>query len=258
MQAHSSRDDARGQNQDGPSLESCRVQLDVFEGPLDLLLYLIRKEEIDIYDIPIARVTGQYLRYLEMMKVLNLSFAGEFLAMAATLLYIKSWMLLPPEERTEEVEEPVEDPRAELVRQLLEYRQFKEVADDLEEKESLHYRTFQRHDTSAPPLEMVERPLCDVGIFDLLTAFSEVLDRAGKREGFHEVLEEDITVPDQMDLILRRLREQKELIFHLLFPKEAGCTMIIATFLALLELIRMKKVIAVQERPFAEIKILAR
>jgi segregation and condensation protein A len=255
MQAHSGRDNTRGQNEDGSSVGSCRVQLDIFEGPLDLLLYLIRKEEIDIYDIPVARVTEQYLRYLDMMRVLDLSFAGEFLAMAATLLFIKSKMLLPPEERTEEVEEQVEDPRAELVRQLFEYRQFKEVADDLEEKEAVHHRTFQRYDTSILASGMAERPLGDVGIFDLLTAFSEVLERAGKEERVHEVEEEEVTVPDQMQMILRKLKEQKEILFHLLFPEGAGRMTIIATFLALLELIRLKKVVAVQELPFAEIRI---
>ncbi|MDP2896615.1 MAG: segregation/condensation protein A, partial [bacterium] len=124
------------------------MQLDVFEGPLDLLLYLIRKEEIDIYDIPVARVADQYLRYLDVMRMLNLNFAGEFLAMAATLLYLKSKMLLPPEEATDQDLEPVEDPRAELVRQLVEYKQLKDVADDLGEMESQQQNTFQRRDTT--------------------------------------------------------------------------------------------------------------
>lgn len=258
MQANSSRDNARSQNKNGASVESWNVELDVFEGPLDLLLYLIQKEEIDIYDVPIARVTGQYLHYLEMMQVLNLSFAGEFLAMAATLLYIKSRTVLPPEERTEEEEEPVEDPRAELVRQLVEYRQFKDVADELGEKEAEHQRTFHRHDMSAPLLAMVERPLTDVGIFDLLSAFSEVLERAQGEEKIHDVAEEEVTVADQMEMILNVLREKSELVFQSLFPRGAGRIVIVATFLALLELIRIKKAAAVQERPFGEIRILAR
>ncbi len=258
MQARSSGDDSRSEGKNGPFVESCKVELDVFEGPLDLLLYLIRKDEIDIYDIPIARITEQYLRYLEMMRTLDLNFAGEFLAMAATLLHIKSRALLPPEERVEEDEETVEDPRAELVRQLIEYRQFKEVADDLQELEWQHQSTFRRSDTSAPVLEMVERPLSEVSIFDLLSAFSQVLERAGKQEDVHEIAEEEVTVADQMELIRRKLRGGKELLFHSLFPEKAGRMVIIATFLALLELMRLRKVRAVQDRSFAEIKIVRR
>jgi len=193
-----------------------------------------------------------------MMRMLNLNFAGEFLAMAATLLYIKSKTLLPPEEATEEDEEPVEDPRAELVRQLVEYKQFKDVAQDLQEMETRHQSTFRRHDTTAPPLQEVERPLSDVTMFDLLSAFSEVLERAAREEEVHEVDEEEVTVAEQVDLILSRLRENRELLFHSLFPERAGRMMIIATFLALLELMRLKKLVAVQDHPFAEIKLLAR
>jgi segregation and condensation protein A len=239
-------------------VKSCNVRLDIFEGPLDLLLYLIRKEEIDIYDIPIARITDQYLHYLEMMRMLDLNFAGEFLAMAATLLYIKSRTLLPPEERTEDEEEPVEDPRAELVRQLVEYKEFKGLAGDLQGMEARQHTTFHRHDTSVPFLETAERPLFDVSIFDLLSAFAQALERAGKQEEIHEVAEEEVTVADQMEAILDRLRKEKEILFHSLFPEGASRIAIVATFLALLELIRIRKVAAVQERPFSEIKMLAR
>ena len=258
MQAHSGRDDARSENENGASVESCNVKLDVFEGPIDLLLYLIQKDEIDIYDIPISRITDQYLRYLEMMRMLNLNFAGEFLAMAATLLYIKSKTLLPPEERPEEDEEPVEDPRVELVRQLVEYKQFKEVAQDLQEMESQHRSTFHRRDTGVPLSEALERPLSDVSIFDLLSAFSEALERAASEGTSHEVEEDEATVADQMEMIMGRLRKKKELFFHALFPQGATRMVIVATFLALLELIRLRRVAAVQERPFARIKIVAR
>ncbi len=258
MQNDSSGDNPRSENENGASVESCNVRLDIFEGPLDLLLYLIRKEEIDIYDIPIARITDQYLQYLEMMRILNLNFAGEFVAMAATLIYIKSRMLLPPEERTEEEEEPVEDPRAELVRQLVEYKQFKDVADDLQGMESQQHGTFRRHDISVPLLEAVERPLSDVSTFDLLSAFSQALERAAKREGLHEVADEEITVADQIEMILNRLRREKEVLFHSLFPEDASRVMIVVIFLALLELIRVKKAVALQEQPFAEIRIRAR
>ncbi len=257
MQADSSRDNPRSENENGASVEPCNVRLDIFEGPLDLLLYLIRKEEIDIYDIPIARITEQYLHYLGMMRMLNLTFAGEFVAMAATLIFIKSRMLLPPEERTEEEEEPIEDPRAELVMQLVEYKQFKEVAEDLEGMESKQQVTFQRHDPSVPLLEMVERPLSDVSTFDLLSAFSVALERAAKKEAIHEVPEEEVTVAERIQMILNRLRKEKEILFHSLFPEEASPVMIVVTFLALLELIRTKRAAAVQRRPFAEIRILA-
>jgi segregation and condensation protein A len=203
-------------------------------------------------------VTDQYLHYLEMMRMLNLNFAGEFLAMAATLLYIKSKMLLPPEEVPEEDEEPVEDPRAELVRQLVEYKQFKDVAEDMQEIETRHLSTFRREDTAAAHLEEAERPLSDVTMFDLLSAFSEALERAARAEGVHEVEEEEVTIAEQMEVILSRLRGKRELLFHLLFPEGAGRMVLIVTFLALLELIRLKKLVAVQERPFAEIKILRR
>jgi segregation and condensation protein A len=258
MQAHRSQNHAGSQNENGASVESYNVRLDVFEGPLDLLLYLIRKEEIDIYDIPIARITEQYLHYLDMMRLLDLNFAGEFLAVAATLVYIKSRMLLPPEERTEEEEEPVEDPRAELVRQLVEYKQFKDVSTDLQEMETEHQSTFRRHDTSVPFPEAVERPLNDVSMLDLLSAFSQALERAAKRKGIHEIAEEEVSVFEQIEMILARLRKAREILFQTLFPEGASRARIVATFLALLELIRTRKVLAVQEQPFAEIRIVAR
>jgi len=258
MQADSNRDNAGSQNENGPYVESCNVQLDIFEGPLDLLLYLIRKEEIEIYDIPIARITEQYLHYLEMMKVLNLNFAGEFLAMAATLLFIKSRMLLPPEERTEEEEEPVEDPRAELVRQLVEYKQFKDAAEELQGMEAEHQRTFRRHDASVPSLDLVGRPLSDVSIFDLLSAFSRLLERAAEEEEVQEIAEEEVTLSERLEAILVRLEKEREILFDSLFPERASRMLIVVTFLALLELVRTGRIAAVQERPFAEIRILAR
>jgi len=256
MQPDSRGNYAGSQDQDGASVDSCRVQLDIFEGPLDLLLYLIRKGEIDIYDIPVARVADQYLRYLDVMRMLNLNFAGEFLAMAATLLYLKSKMLLPPEEATDQDLEPVEDPRAELVRQLVEYKQLKDAADDLGEMESQQQNTFQRRDTTLPPMEDLDRPLSDVTLFDLLSAFSEALERAAKAESVHEIPEEEVTVSEQIALIRARLQSEKELLFLSLFAERAGRMVTIVTFLALLELIRLGEVRVVQDRPFGEIRIL--
>lgn len=258
MQLDSRGNDAGSPGEDGDSVGSCRVQLDVFEGPLDLLLYLIRKEEIDIYNIPIARVTDQYLRYLDVMRMLNLNFAGEFLAMAATLLYLKSKMLLPPEEVTDEDQEPVEDPRAELVRQLVEYKQLKDAADDLGEMESRQQSTFQRRDATIPVSEDLDRPLSEVTLFDLLSAFSEALERAAKAQNVHEIIEEQVTVGEQMEMIENRLHKERELLFVSLFAERTGRLVIIVTFLALLELIRLRKIRVVQERPFGEIRILRR
>lgn len=258
MQLDSCGNDAGSPGEDGDSVGFRRVQLDVFEGPLDLLLYLIRKEEIDIYDIPIARVTDQYLRYLDVMRMLNLNFAGEFLAMAATLLYLKSKMLLPPEEVTDEDEEPVEDPRAELVRQLVEYKQLKDAAEDLGEMESQQQSTFQRRDATIPVSEDLDRPLSEVTLFDLLSAFSEALERAAKAEKVHEIVEEQVTVAEQMEMIQNRLQKERELLFVSLFAERTGRLVIIVTFLALLELIRLRKIRVVQEHPFGDIRILRR
>lgn len=232
-----------------------KVKLEIFEGPLDLLLYLIKKDEVDIYDIPIAKVTDQYLEYLEMMKMLDLDIAGEFIVMAATLMQIKSRMLLPPEEAPrEELEE--EDPRSELVRKLLEYKKFKEAADKLAEIEAITGRQYTRVTEERPLPEIEdESAFFEASIFDLLTAFSKILKDVPK-DAFHKVLKDKFTVADKIHDIVHMLVDEPRLYFSILFKKAETKFEIVVTFLAVLELIRLKEILIVQEEPFAEIEIM--
>lgn len=232
-----------------------KVRLEIFEGPLDLLLYLIKKEELDIYDIPIERITQQYLEYLELMRLLDLEIAGEFLVMAATLMYIKSRTLLPEDQRAAEEDEGGEDPRWELVRQLVEYKKFKDAAEQLAAREVQRQSIFGR--TPADPKLPVEPSLAmgEVSLFDLINAFNEALKRAGKRGEFREILDEHFTVADKIEMILRRIAEKARLTFQELFDQAASRTEIVVTFLAVLELIRLKRIAVLQPQPFAEIEI---
>jgi segregation and condensation protein A len=230
-----------------------KVRLEVFEGPLDLLLYLIKKDEIDIYDIPIERITKQYLEYMELFKILDLDVAGEFVVMAANLIYIKSRSLLPvtlqpPDEEAEE-----EDPRWELVRQLLEYKKFKEAAEHLQERAQVQENLFSR--TPDKPEFAGERPLGEVSIFDLLNAFQTMLKRVNLKEDLREIFEENYTVSDKIDLILKMMASGVALKFSELFANAASRTEIVVTFLAMLELIRLKQLRVLQPDVFSEIEI---
>ena len=230
-----------------------KVQLDVFEGPLDLLLYLIKKDELDVYDIPIERVTRQYMEYLSLMKLLDLNIAGEFIVMAATLMMIKSRMLLPVDERPE-MEDEEEDPRWELVKQLVEYKKFKEAASHLQEREYLQENVFGRGiDTGVVEPEPGVR-LGDVSLFDLISAFNEALKKV-KVEEFGEIYDEKFTVVDKIEFVLGTLREKGKAAFSSLFEKAASRTEIVCTFLAILELIRLRQLVAQQEGDFGEIFI---
>lgn len=231
-----------------------KVRLEVFEGPLDLLLYLIRQEEIDIYDIPIARITRQYLEYLEFMKSLDIEIAGEFLVMAATLLKIKSRMLLP---RHQELGEEAEDPRKDLVQQLLEYKKFKEIAERLGEKEYQQRRMFPRpkggFDNAAeiiPP----EPTAPEVGMLELLTAFKQVLERIDKLK-LYEIVGEDISIEERIDYLLRVITQRRRMTFMELFENEHRRLVMVVTFFALLELMRLGRVSVRQETLFGEILI---
>jgi segregation and condensation protein A len=228
------------------------VRLEMFEGPLDLLLHLIKKNEIHITDIPIALITEQYLEYLKLMKELNLDGAGEYLLMASTLLHIKSKMLLPAS--PEEEEEGGEDPRTELVRRLLEYQKYKAAGSQLEQRPWLDRDVFIRSvapDTEEPePEEQME-----VNLFDLLEAFRKVLERA-RSETFHEVMLEPITVEEKIEEILELLRqENRSVAFHRLFAENAPRHVIVVTLLAILELVKMKRVRVFQMAPFETIRI---
>src|SRR4051794_377691 len=229
-----------------------KVKLDVFEGPLVLLLYLIKKDEVDIYDISIVRITQQYLEFMDAFKVLDLEVAGEFVVMAANLIYIKSRSLLPaavqpPEEDVEE-----EDPRWELVRQLVEYKKFKEAAAHLSQRELEQSNRFVRLAESEPA---PERPLGDVSVFDLIGAFNALLKRLDRRENLREIFEENYTVSDKIDLILKMMASGVALRFSELFGETASRAEIVVTFLALLELIRLKQLKAVQDGAFGEIEL---
>lgn len=224
-----------------------QVRLDSFEGPLDLLLYLIRKSNIDIYDIPIAEITAQYLDYIDIMEKLNLDVAGEFLVMSSTLIYIKSEMLLPRPE-VEGVEE--EDPRDELVRKLLEYEKIKEVSKALREKETVQREVFTRNRIAFTE----EDHIVDASLFDLLDAFKKMISRA--EESFKEVIQEEIKVEDRIKYILDVLEEREWVEFSALFAKlNMSRQLIIVSFIALLELIKQNKVYARQSRPFKEIRL---
>jgi segregation and condensation protein A len=228
------------------------VRLDMFEGPLDLLLHLIRKSEITITDIPIALITEQYLDYLKLMKELNLDVAGEYLLMASTLLHIKSKMLLPSS--SDEEEEEGEDPRAELVRRLLEYEKYKEAATELQRRPLLDRDVFIRA-VPAEAEEPEQEEKMDVNLFELLEAFRKVLERA-RPELIHEVMLEHITVEDKIqDILSLLLRENRSVAFYRLFPEDAPRPVIVVTLLAILELVKMKLIRVFQMAPFETIRV---
>ncbi len=229
-----------------------RVQLEIFEGPLDLLLHLIKKNEVSITDIPIAMITEQYLATLEVMQTLNLDVAGEFLVMAATLIHIKSRMLLPPTDGDEDEEEGGADPREELVRRLLEYQRFKDAADQLEQREVLTRDVFVR---SVAPAEAIPTAgFRDVSIFELLAALKRVLDRL-PTDVVHEVMLEKITVREKMTLLLDRLRTQGSILFESLFDGVMTRMEVVVTFLAMLELVKVRAIRIFQEEATGSIQI---
>jgi segregation and condensation protein A len=237
--------------------EGYRIRLPNFEGPLDLLMYLIKKEEIDIYDIPIAEITRQYLEYIELMRELDLEVAGEFILMAATLIQIKVKMLLPRHEDVEEEEE--EDPRADLVRRLLEYNRFKEVAETIGEMESRQRRLFPRtcfmHEREMARGEEKEEPLIqNVTLFDLLTAFKYVLDNM-PRVTSHQISLPTVTIEEQIEFVLNALREKKRISFSALMAHQMDRVVVVVTFMALLELIRTHRIRLQQAVVFGEIWI---
>ena len=237
-----------------------KVTLDVFEGPLDLLLYLIRREELDIYDIPIEHVTAEYMKFIKEARELNLDIAGEFVVMAATLMVIKSRMLLPVDRRTanEDGNENWVDPRLDLVRQLVESKKFKDAALRLEKMEALRQNAFD-FGGGRPKFEKTaadaRNALSNLDLYDLLAAFQEVVARANEIP--HEELKGiRYSVPDKMDYVLERARKEGQLGFTGLFPPDAAKGEIIVTFLALLELLRQHRVIVYQNAAFHEITIL--
>jgi segregation and condensation protein A len=238
-----------------PMQEDYKVRLEVFEGPLDLLLYLIRKEEVEITDIPIERIAEQYVQYLDLMRMLDLNIAGEFLVMAATLLMIKSRMLLPAEDRPPDQElEPEEDPRWDLIRQLVEYKKFKDAAQFLQVLEGERTGVFARGGDGVQLGEAPDANVQDVGLFDLLSALNAALQRT-PREDLRDIFSERFTVAEKLDFLLELLRREPRLSMHRIFGGMRSRQEIVVTFLAMLELIRLKQVAARQARPFDEIMI---
>jgi segregation and condensation protein A len=220
-----------------------QVHLDIFEGPLDLLLHLIKKNEVSITDIPIATITEQYLATLELMETLNLDVAGEFLVMASTLVHIKSRMLLPSG-ADEPDEDEGADPREELVRRLLEYQRYKDAAAELEQREMLTRDVFTR--SAATDDEVGPRGFREISVFELLGALKRVIDRLPK-DSVHEVTLEKITVREKMTRLLDGLRRQGRLLFEALFDEVKSRMEVVVTFLAMLELVKVRAIRIYQE-----------
>jgi segregation and condensation protein A len=231
-----------------------RIRLPEFEGPLDLLLYLIRKNEVDIRDIPIAPITRQYMEYLDLMKELNLDVAGEFMVMAATLIHIKSKMLVPVNPTEAGGEEEAEDPRDELVRRLLEFQRYKEAAGLLHQKREIRAATWTRPDSALPAFDDAGEEMIEAGLYDLIGAFKELLERR-KTLLAHEVEHEGKSVEERMEELLAMLSEGQSLEFRELFAADETKAGMILTFLALLELIRLKRVKVYQRGLFGPIRV---
>ena len=233
-----------------------KVKLEVFEGPLDLLLYLIKRDEIDIYDISIERITRQYLDYLQAFKELKIDIAGEFVVMAANLIYLKSRSLLPLDQQPPEEDAEEDDPRWDLIRQLIEYKKFKEAAAQLHDRALEQERIFTRDGGSAA-ISGAPLPLHEVGIFQLIHAFQEVIKRVEAQEDLQEIFGERFSVSDKIEKILERVGDGTPVRFSELFGQIVSRVEIVVTFLALLELIRLNQVRAMQRKMFDEIEIAA-
>ena len=230
-----------------------QVKIPLFEGPLDLLLHLIRKHEVDIYDIPMVEITGQYLAYLDLMKSLNIDVAGEFLVMAATLIQIKSRMLLPQAPGGEEEE----DPRLEITQPLLEYLRFKEAARRLGDRSWLERDVFPRGRTDEIEPPQDEVPLFNLGLFDLIDAFTELMGRLSQRRAL-EYQAEQVSLSDRVSELLEFFRAEEHLLFTDLFTADQSRPQLVVTFLAVLELARMGFLFVYQETTFGPIRLSVR
>jgi len=232
---------------------SYKVKLEIFEGPFDLLLYLIKKDEINIYDIPIATILEQYMQYLELMRLLDLNIAGEFIVVAATLMQIKSQMLLPQEPSAlDEIPEEEKDPRADLVKRLLEYKQFREAAEQLRQKERARQDIFKRQ----PVMQDEEsgQAYFEASLFDLINAFSKALKDI-PQDLFYEVIKDEFTVDGKVHELLHLFMETPRIGLTDLFTRARSKLEVVVTFLAVLELIRLKEVLVVQKALFGAIEV---
>jgi segregation and condensation protein A len=232
-----------------------KVKLPVFEGPLDLLLYLIKKEEVDIYEVELGKICDQYLAYIDSLEDLEIEVAGEFLVIAATLVYIKSRTLLPVDQQMPvDDEEEGEDPRLELIRQLVEYKKFKDAAAELSDRQQLQERLFHRD--VKPDLPKPEKQTFgDVSTLDLVRAFQKILQRIREKQGFKEIEAEQFTVSQKIELILRRIEDEGNVAFSSLFIEYCSRAELAVTFLAVLELVRLKQIRVRQGEAFGEIEL---
>ena len=230
------------------------VKLDIFEGPFDLLLFLIRKNEVDIYDIPISKVTEQFLIYIETLQLLDLNVAGDFIEMAAILMHIKARLLLP---KTEVEGEEPDDPRIELVERLLEYKRFKEMSYELDDLEETRSKVYKRKYFDYLPLKedvSNEEFLDQVTLFDLMVAFRKAMNNMPKVT-YHEVRKIDVTVEQQSEYILNKLKTSEVILFQDIMREIKEKIVLIVTFVSLLELVRDKKIIVRQSKVFDDIRI---
>ncbi|TAE26438.1 MAG: segregation/condensation protein A [Candidatus Kapaibacterium sp.] len=231
-----------------------RIELPNFQGPFDLLLYFIRRDEINVHDIPIARLANEFLEYTRLMELLDLELAGEFLVMASTLMQIKAKMLLPDDKKTDADGLPAEDPRAELVRRLLEYTRYKEAAEQLnvmsDNQRYIYYRQFFEADEKTA--ETPHDELAHLTLFDLLAAFSKALQKAPKASMPHQIEREPVTIEDQAAYILAIFEHRPSISFRELVQEQDRSTLLV-TFLAVLEMMRSQALVLRQAEQFGEI-----
>jgi segregation and condensation protein A len=235
-----------------------RINLDVFAGPLDLLLYLVRKEEVDIYDIPISKITEEYIRHVEMLKIFDMELAGEFLVMAATLIEIKSAMLLP-KDQLDAMEQDISDPRHELIRQLLEYKRFKDAANMLKFSAENQQQKYSRSDniiTSLEPKTEPELDLDQINIWDLLNAFDSMMKATGNVMDMSHIADDTPIDLYQIE-ILHRLQNEGAMSFTRIFEGKKNRLIMVGLFLAVLELVREKLITAEQAKPLMPIYLRA-
>lgn len=230
-----------------------QVQLEIFEGPLDLLLHLIRTQELDIYDIPMAQIADQYLSYLELMKNLNINLAGEYLMMAATLIFIKSRMLLPEDPHQADAVENEDDPRQELVEQLLEHEKFKKAAQSLYSRQTVENSVWPR---GMEEFEEDDRESVSATVFDLIKTFHLMVERF-KEQVVLEVQRETITVEEKLAEIRRLLQVEREFLFSFFFRHKPSRFSLVVTFVALLELVRLGEIRLLQKGLFQDIRVVA-
>ena len=231
-----------------------KVKLDTFEGPLDLLLFLIKKNEVDIYDIPVSKITQQFLEYLDIIKLLDIEAASDFILLASTLLRIKAQMLLP-KTSIEEDEEVVEDPRQELIYRLLEYKRFKDVAENLSEKEEYARNLFTRGSfkiESAGFADELVDERADISLFDLVTAFKTIVEK-NKKVVVHRVRILNVNLEERIEFVIGKIKEYGEINFSALFEPSDDKLVWIVTFIAILELVKNQVIMATQSETFGEI-----